>query len=493
MPEPCRRTVSRRTAVSVAGCLFLAAAVPAAGPPSMPAAGVARRGADTTGLAAFVDSVIGAEMRSEHVPGAAFVFVQDGRVVYQRGYGLANVAERRAADPETTIWRIGSISKTFTALAVAQLADRGRVDLRADVNRYLTRVHVPGTYPLPVSVRDLLTHTAGLDEIRPGTQAPTGGQVLPLADFLRPRLARVRPPGETISYSTYGITLAGELVEEVSGTSYERYLRENVWGPLEMRRTSVTVPTELRRDLAMGYERQGDSLQAQEWEWYHTIPASSINSTAADMARYMVALLQRGRLGAARVLSDSAGDEMLRQQVAPHPRVPGVTLGLWEDYVGGLRVVEHGGNVAGFSSQMTLIPSENAGFFVVNHFESSHLRDNLREALLRRLYPAARTRRPVPAPPVDFAARAGAYTGRYAWMTSCHTCTPRSVPLVLDVAVRDNALFIAGNRWIEVAPLLFVRHDGTGYIAFRTDPAGRVVAMFPGSFWSFERLPDARP
>jgi hypothetical protein len=257
-----------------------------------------------------------------------------------------------------------------------------------------------------------------------------------------------------------------------------------------MRRTSITVPPELAREVAVPYEREGDSLHVAAWEWYHTIPASSVNSTAADMGRYMIALLQRGRLGTARVLSDSAGGEMLRQQVAPHPRVPGVTLGLWEDYVGRLRVVEHGGNVAGFSAQMTLIPSENAGFFVVGHFEGSHLRDDLRQALLTRLYPAARARRPVPPPPADFAGRAAAYTGRYTWTTSCHTCQPRSTPVVFDVSLRDGALFIAGSRWIEVEPLVFVRHDGAGYIAFRTDSAGRVTALFPGSFWSFERLPD---
>ncbi|HEX6751011.1 MAG TPA: serine hydrolase domain-containing protein [Longimicrobium sp.] len=448
---------------------------------------------DTAGLAAFVDSVMEAEMRREKAPGAVFVLVQGGRVVYQRGYGWANVAERRPVDPERTIWRIGSISKTFTAAAVAQLADRGRVDLRGDVNRYLTRVQVPDTYPVPVVVRDLLTHTAGLDEIRPGTQAATADGVLPLAEFLRPRLKRVRPAGRTIAYSTYGITLAGELVEEVGGMPFERYLRENLWRPLGMARTSITVPEGQRGDLAMGYELSGDSLIPQAWEWYHTTPASSVNSTAADMARYMIALLQEGRLGRERILSAEAGRQLLTTQVAPHPLVPGVTLGLWEDRVGGVRVVEHGGNVAGFSAQMTLVPSENAGFFVATQFEGSHLRDNLREALLTRLFPQARERHPVPAPPADFAARGAAYAGRYAWMTSCHTCTPRRVSLVLDVTVQDDALLFSGSRWIEVAPLLFVRHDGTGYIAFRTDSAGRVAEMYAGSFWSFEKLPDASP
>jgi hypothetical protein len=114
-------------------------------------------------------------------------------------------------------------------------------------------------------------------------------------------------------------------------------------------------------------------------------------------------------------------------------------------------VVEHGGNMAGFSSQMTLIPSEDAGFFVVSHFEGSRLRDNLRDALLKHLYPAARTRRPVPPPPADFGARAGAYAGRYAWTTSCHTCRPRSVSVILPVTVRDDALLITGNRWRGVS------------------------------------------
>jgi hypothetical protein len=184
---------------------------------------------------------------------------------------------------------------------------------------------------------------------------------------------------------------------------------------------------------------------------------------------------------------------MLRRQASPHPLVGGVTLGWWEDYVGRLRVVEHGGNVAGFSSQLTLVPSENAGFFVVSQIEGARLRDNLRDALLKRLYPDARARRPVPAPPADFAARAAAYTGRYAPSTSCHSCTPRSVPYILPVTLRDNALVLTGRRWIEVVPLLFVREDGSGYIVFRTDSAGRVNGMSVGSFWGFERLPDESP
>jgi len=440
-------------------------------------------------LGAFVDSVMSAEMKREGIPGAAFVFVRHGRVVYQKGYGWANVSARHAVDPEKTIWRIGSISKTFTATAVMQLVDSGRIHREADVNLYLSKVKVPETYPLPVTVTDLLTHTAGFDEIRPGTQGPSRESVQPLAEFLASRLVRVRPPGQTIGYSTYGITLAGDLVEEVSGKPIEEYLEENIWRPLGMNRTSINVPVTSAGNVAIGYERRGDSLEAQAWEWYHTTPASSINSTAADMARYLMAHLGHGHIGSAKMLSEKSSAEMLSPQVRMHPKVPGVTLGFWEGQFGDLRVVEHGGNTAGYSAQLVMIPSEDAGFFVVNQFEGSKLRDNLEDALLQHLYPRARVRPIPPAPPPDFRKRGDAYAGDYGPITSCHSCKPRSVPYVFKVKNEGDALRISGFRYVEVAPLLFLREDGAAYVAFRADASGAIVEMHPGSFWAFERLP----
>ncbi|HEX6628909.1 MAG TPA: hypothetical protein VF105_13235, partial [Gemmatimonadaceae bacterium] len=176
--------------------------------------------------------------------------------------------------------------------------------------------------------------------------------------------------------------------------------------------------------------------------------------------------------------------------VTMHPLIPGFALGFYEDYVGSLRVIEHGGQVAGFSSQMVLIPEDNAGFFVVSQFENAHLRDELKYALLRRYYPKARLRLTVPSPRAGIDERATQYVGRYASITSCHTCIPRSVPGVLEVtAGADGSLSFAGNRWVEFAPDLFVQYEGTGYIYFRRDSAGKVAEVFPGSFWSFERLP----
>jgi CubicO group peptidase (beta-lactamase class C family) len=441
-------------------------------------------------LAAFVDSFITAEMTRERIPGAGFVFVQNGRVVFMRGYGLADVEHGRRVVPDSTIWRVGSISKVFTATAVMQLVDRGRVDLDAPVDRYVRKITIPATYPDPVTVRELLDHTAGFDEIRPGTQAATADSVLPLAAFLRPRLVRVRPPGRTIAYSTYGMTLAGEMVEEMAGVPFETYMARNIWGPLGMTRASITVPRELQQDVARGYELDGDALVPQAWEWYHTTPASSINATVADMARFLLAHLGGGASGSARILSRRAEAEMQRQQVTADPSMPGYALGFYEDYVGNLRILEHGGNVAGFSAEMVLIPDAHAGFFLVNHMEGSRLRDNLKWALLQRYFPRARERRPVPAPPPAEQVRAERFAGRYVSLTSCWSCQPiRAVSLVTIAANPDGTLDF-GGRWVAVDSLRFVRENGSGYIAFRTDSTGAVQYLFAGSFWSWQKIPD---
>lgn len=440
-------------------------------------------------LAAFIDSLMTTEMAREKIPGAGFVFVQNGQVVLQRGYGVSNVVSKRRVVPDSTIWRVGSISKVFTVTAMMQLVDRGLVDLDAPVDRYVRRIRVPPTYPDSVTVRHLLDHTAGFDEIRPGTQAATRDDILPLDRFLQGRLVRIRPPGRTTAYSTYGITVAGEMIEEVAGVPFEAFLKRNLWEPLGMRRSSILVPAALEKDVATGYEVVGDSVVAQQWEWYHTTPASSVNATVADMARFMEAHLERGAADGARILSVRSALEMQRQQVTMHPSMPGYALGFNEDFVGDLRVVEHGGNMAGFSSLMVLIPSARAGFFVVNHREGSNLRDNLKWTLLERFFPAARARRPVPALAPAEQVRAERFAGRYAPLTSCWSCQPVRVGSLMTVTANaDGTLGFAGGRWIAVDSLRFVRQNGTGYILFRSDSSGVIRELFAGGFWGWQKL-----
>ena len=437
----------------------------------------------------FLDSFFKDQMEKLRIPGASFVFVKDGAVFFKKGYGFADLERRQPVSPDTTIFRIGSISKAFTADAVVQLADRRQLDLEADVNKYLKHLKVPDTFAEPVTAATLISHTAGFDEIRPGTQSPDKDHVLSLADFLRPRLVRLWRPGQIPMYSTYGITVAGLVIEDVSGLPFEEYLKRNVWSPLGMSRTSITVPDSLRSDVAIGYEykKETDTYEPQKWEWYHTTPASSMNSTASDMAKWIIAHLQNGKYGEVRLMSEKAARETLRSHATGHPKIHGFTYGFHEEAYGTLRLVEHGGNMAGFSSLVVLIPERNAGFFVVAHGEDSQLRDNLRWALMDRYY-SPEQKLPVPTPSANFNVRAHLFVGRYGYITYCHTCPGHQPGMIFRVTSNsDGSLTINGRRWIETEPLLFVREDGLGKIAFRADQYGRITHMFFGGFWVFEK------
>lgn len=455
-----------------------------------PAPRPAPRALDSAGVAALLDSVVPRAMRAEHIPGAVVSVVAGARVLFARGYGVADLDARRPVSPESTVFRIGSISKVFTATAVAQLADRGRVDLREDVNRYLRRLRVPATFPQPVTAWHLLTHTAALDEIRPGTQAERESELLPLDRFLRGKLVRLHPPGEVTSYSTYGITLAGLLVEEVSGLSFEEYLTRNVWAPLGMRHTSIRVPPEHARLVATAYDvNDSGRVVRAPWEWYHTTPASSVNSTAADMARFMAMHLQSGALAGARVLSPRMTAEVLRQQATLHPLVPGWALGWQQSRTNGERIAEHGGDVAGYSSLMFLLPERGVGVFVASHREGSDLRFVVRQAVLDRFFPdRAPPARPVPLAEAT-AERARRYAGRYRASIVCHSCrAPRPVPEATIAANADGTISLWNARWVEVSPGFFRSADGRRRVGFRHDRAGRVTHLTAGSWQVMERV-----
>jgi CubicO group peptidase (beta-lactamase class C family) len=447
---------------------------------------------DSTELARFVDPLIAAQMEKEHIPGAVFVLVQNGRILYQRGYGFADLATNRPVDPARTIWRIGSISKVFTATAVVQLADRGRFRLDDDVNRYLKRFKVAATYPEPVRFWHLLTHTAGFDEIRPGTRAETEAELLSLGDFLAPKLVRLRPPGRIISYSTYGMSLAGFLVEQVSGLDFETYLRRNIWGPLGMTRASIKVPDSLKSDVAVGYEWDNGANQRASWEWYHSTPASSINASGVDMAHFIIAQLQGGRYGSTRIMSNAATRAMQRRHFTMHPSLAGFAYGFFEDFANGQRIVEHGGNVEGFSAQLVLLPDHNIGFFIASQHEPARLKDVVEKALIDHYFPDRRERIQ-PNPIVNYQSRAARYAGTYELNQFCHTCGPdrREYPRLEVKAFPDGTISISGNEshFIEVEPLVFRRVDGSaGAAVFHEDATARIDFLAGDAWLVVERI-----
>lgn len=428
-------------------------------------------------VAAIVDPLIQREMAKTGIPGAAFVFVERGRVVYERGYGVSDVAAKMPVEPKRTVWPIASISKVVTALGAMQLVGAGKIDLDSDVNRYLKRVQNPAQGYGPLTLRHLLSHTSGLDEL-PGRQFE-GKSPPDLATFLRTRLVRYRAPGQYTAYSSYGIALTGVLIEDVSGMSYADYVERHVFRPAGMIRARVMRKIGDERGVATPYALEDGKATVAAREWYVTTPSSSIAASADDMGKLLMAML--GSL-----LPSPMTGEMLQQQSTNHPELPGWGLGVQLDRVNGVRIAEHGGDIAGFSALFVLMPDKQGGFFIVHHGEGGNLRFKVKDALLDGLYPDPNPQ-VAPAPDPKNAAALGEYAGRYISTLACRTCKDEQ-PTFEVTAQLNGTLSLWGQTWIPLKRDLFIRDDGKRLLGFTRNSAGRIVSVTGGSWRVADRL-----
>jgi CubicO group peptidase (beta-lactamase class C family) len=435
-------------------------------------------------IAAIVDPIVENEIAAG-VPGAAFVFVRNGDVVYQRGYGVADLATKAKVDPERTVWPIASITKAVTAMAALQLVADGRVKLDDDLNRHLKRLQVPAQGYSPLTLRHMLSHTGALDEI-PGRRHD-GKQAPDMAAFLRDKLVRYREPGKLTAYSTYGMALAGVLIEDVSGQSYADYLKQHIFTPAGMSSARVMLRQGDAKGVATPYEIDDGRATAIPYEWYMTPPTSSMVATAADMGRLLLVQLANGRAGNIQILSPALTRAMHEQQATNHPDLPGWSLGFQLDNVNDVAVVEHGGDIAGFSALFALMPEKHEGFFIVNHGESSDLRFRVKQALLDALHPAKPAS--VPAADPKNAPALAEYAGRYISSITCRTC-PLSDEQVFVVKAQPNGtLSLWGQTWVPVRRDLFVRDDGKRLLGFARDEKSKIVSVTGGSWRVADRLP----
>lgn len=362
--------VSATTAAVVAAGPSAAAAPPAVTPapavaPSTTHATVAEPPcAPVTDSA--LDDVLGglpAELARDAVPGAVVSVVADGRTVRAEGYGVADTATGAPMDADRTLVRIASITKLFTATAVMQQVEAGRLALDDDVNEHLTAFRVPSAFGEPVTVRDLLDHTAGFEERGIVIGARTAADVRPLDETLRRHLpARIYPPGEVAAYSNWGAALAGHLVEQVSGERYDRYVRRHVLEPLGMTRSTAAepVPDGLASSLAHSYDSEVVPPEAIPFTFDRLPPDGAVSATATDMARFVQAHLD----GGGPVLDAGTTARMHTRSFTADPRLPGSAHGFQERFVRGHRLLVHDGSWEGFQSALVLVPACGLGMFV---------------------------------------------------------------------------------------------------------------------------------
>lgn len=428
---------------------------------------------------ALVDSVMQVHVQpSRGIPGAVVSVVEGRSVAFMKGYGMADVESGRPADPATTLFGIGSVTKLFTSTAAMRLVKAGRVDLHADVNRYLNGVRVPERFGQPITLHHLLTHTPGFENRFIGMAARPGERVQPLGDYLRANLPRrVRPPGTVISYSNHGMALAGHLIASVRDTSYDAAVRQSVFEPLGMRRSAPsrrTLPDSLRSDVATAYQPEGGGFAALPAGRMHIAPAGAALTTARDAARFMIAHLNDGQAPDGHILRPATVRQMRAQQFTHHPDLAGWAYGFMESARPGPRILMHGGGGTGYTALLWLVPAHDIGVFVACNTNNDALQNVLFDTLTNHLFGSPEhspARRAADQSASTAEADAARWAGTYRHVRHAQSTLEKLLALTMQVqvAATDSGLVAEG---IAPSPVR-LRPEGDGQ--FRRANGGRVA------------------
>ena len=451
----------------------------------------------------FLDALIPSQLRNRNIAGAVVSVVKDGQVLFQKGYGYADVEEKKPVLPDQTLFRPGSVSKLFTATAVMQLVEQGKLDLDRDVNDYLDFA-LPKTYPEPVTLRQLLTHTGGFEETLKNLFVAHESDIKPLRTYLVNEMpARIFLPGKIPSYSNYGFTLAGYIVERVSGEKFERYIENHILKPLGMNNSTFEqpLPPQLGPQMSKGY--LSASKKPRDFEWVQAAPAGALTTTAADMTQFMLAFLQDGAVDGVSILKPQTVRQMETQQFEFDPMLPGLGITFMEYLIDPVRIIAHGGDTVYFHSDMILVPDAHLGYFLSYNSLGKDVgggRGEVWRSFVNRYFPSAGQPK-VNVDPNMAKSDGRAVGGLYDGTRRGQTTLLRILALVGQFKVssdKEGVLQIEGmknqsgelQRWREIAPLIYREMDGLERIGFRRDASGAVGEMLPfPAIYEGQRVP----
>ncbi|MBV7257129.1 beta-lactamase family protein [Pacificimonas sp. WHA3] len=437
-------------------------------------------------MAALADGVAIPLMEEHSVPSGAVMIVRNDEVILSKGYGKQNIERDIPVDPETTLFRPGSISKLFTWVSVMQLVETGRLDLDRDVNAYLKNFQIKDTYPgQPVTMRHIMTHSAGFE---------TGGmgyliindrsRALPMDQaMVRYEPKRVNPPGVQVAYSNYATALAGHIVATISGMSFEEYVQKNIFDVLGMKNSTFVepVPTSMAGNLAIGYRHEGLAFEPQPFEVISSFaPAGSASATLADMILFARAIKAGGALDGKRILRSDTVKQMLSRHFSQDDRLNGMTLGFLETAQNGVRLVGHGGNTNLFHSQLAIDLANDIIIFATFTGPDGAI---VTEALVSTIYDVAFPREiGKPAAPADFHMRSERYAGTYVSWRSNFSNIEKLTQLLGGISVEAtdrNTLLVAGDtEFVEIGKNLFRETHGDQRIAFQEDGNGDISGLY---------------
>ena len=336
-----------------------AATAQVATPPTT-AAGQGTPQLTTEDVNSWLDGFIPYAIARGDIPGAVVVVVKDGQVLTERGYGYSNVAKKTKVDPKSTLFRPGSISKLFTWTALMQQVEQGKVDLNADVNKYID-FKIPPYQGKPITVLNLMTHTPGFEEQVKDLITLGEKTQVPYDKLLKRWVpARIYAPGTTPAYSNYGASLAGYIVQRTSGEPFDAYLEHHIFNPLGMQHSTFRqpLPANLKPLMAEGYQPGKDKPYG--FEFVNAAPAGALSATGNDMAKFMIAHLNNGQ----GILKPETALLMHSRANTPFPSGNGMAHGFYETNINGQHVIAHGGDTVAFHSDLHLFLDKGVGYFI---------------------------------------------------------------------------------------------------------------------------------
>jgi len=451
-------------------------------------------------LQAFFDGVFPLQLERSDVAGATVLVMKDGNVLFEKGYGYTDIKSKKPVDPAATIFRLASISKLFTWVSVMQLVEQGKLNLDTDVNQYLD-FQIHPAFGKPVTLRNLMTHTGGFEEVLDNIIVVNPKQQPTLRDdLIANQPHRLFPPGQVPAYSNYGVGLGSYIVQRASGQPFEQYVQDHIFIPLKMTHSSFYQPIQkpLAPFVSEGY--RGDTTKPPVgFEMLNPVGAGGLSSSASDMGRFGQMLLNGGTLDGAQILKPETLAQMWTPQFQANPGLPPICMGFYQDWRNSVRWIGHEGDLIAFHSLFFVEPTQKIVLFVSYNSAGggARPRPEIIDFFSDRYFPGAPAVTFIAKPTGNFRDIAGQYqTTRRADSTKLRLAgVGNQVTAKVD---KDNVLTIDGFHDLRNHPekfkligtdlwqaqdqqdRVFAIRDGFGHVV-------RLAVMFPGV--QFQRVP----
>ncbi|HJZ53553.1 MAG TPA: serine hydrolase [Gemmataceae bacterium] len=398
-----------------------------------------------------LEALLEEQVADKRLPALSIALIDDQQVVWAKGYGFQDRGQKTPATAET-VYRVGSVSKLFTDVAVMQLVEEGKLDLDAPLTKYVPDFQ-PHTKPehKPITLRMLMAHRSGL--IR---EPPVGNYFDPTEPGLAKTVASlngidlVYPPGERTKYSNGAIALVGYTLQKTQGERFETYVQRRVLDPLQMKSSSFLPTPAVKKNLAdaLMWTYHGREFPAPTFELGEA-PAGCMYSTVLDLAKFASCLFAGGKVGDRQILKPATIAEMFRPQY-PEDGAREFGLGFIVSLLDGKTRVSHGGAIYGFATEWAILPDQKLGVVVVASRDVSNAvttriaNDALRLAMAAKAgQPLPKPKRSEPLKPEEVRKLAGRYRREGGW---------------LDLTESAGRLYLTTNR--SLARMRLARSGG---------------------------------